>query len=79
MLLMGLQNERKEQTVTIEKLRKERDDSRSEATTMLIEAPSPYSTNKRSTSRTSSAYKPRFTEPTFNGYSIASRLTIKGQ
>ena len=28
---MGLQNERKEQTVTIEKLRKERDDSRSKA------------------------------------------------
>ena len=31
LLLMGLQNEHKEQTVTIEKLRKERDDSRSEA------------------------------------------------
>ena len=30
LLLVGLQNERKEQTVTIEKLRKDRDDSRSE-------------------------------------------------
>ena len=31
LLLVGLQNDRKEQTATIEKLRKDRDDSRSEA------------------------------------------------